>query len=137
MVFRFAVTGSALGGRAFEDPVLVAVLALDGEMRAGEREAAQVVVEGGVFPVGGGVTGFAGCAILAVVGVIGLVTGVAIFGRAFVLAVLMATLALGSGVFAFQFEGGAVVVKLGGLPAFGGVTHAAVCPKLSGVGVIF
>ncbi len=137
MVFRFAVTGDAFGRRAFEDPVLVAVLAFYVNMRACEREAAQIVVEGGVFPTGGVVASFAGCAVLAVVFIIGFVAGVAILRRAFVLAVLVTILARYRGVFAFQSECGQVVVELGRFPAFRRMAYATTHSKTSFVGVVF
>lgn len=111
VIGRLAVTGGAFGGRAFEDPVLVAALAFYGDVRAGEREAAQVVVEGGVFPVGGGVADFAGHSKLSIMCIVFFVAGVTCGWRAFELFVLVAAFALDGDVFSFQLEAREVVVE--------------------------
>ena len=75
MVNRLGVADSALGGCAFVGIVLVALGARNTDMRAGEWEAAQVVVEGGVFPRRGVVANAAVGPKAALVSVVLQVTG--------------------------------------------------------------
>ena len=136
MVNRVGVAGSALGGCAFVDIILVAGGAFHAHMRAIEREAAQAVVEGRVLPVAGMVAGFACRAILPLVSVILLVTGVAIFWRARI-ALGMAGFALHVNMLTFEREIAQAVVKFGRLPGFGGVTDATLVAQIPLVNIIF
>lgn len=106
------------------------------DMRAIQREVAQVVVEGGVFPIARIVAGPAICPEPAAMLVILAVAGVTIHRRAPIHAILMTRFASCCGVRAFQFEGRKIVVESGWLPAVGRVTGSAIRTKARLVGVI-
>ena len=135
VIVGVGMAGGALAGRALVDILFVAFGAFHIHMRTIEREAAQGVVKGGVFPVAGVVAGFAQRAILPLVGVILRVARVAIFGRAGV-ALRVAGFTLHIHMLAFEREAAQAVVKFGGFPGFGAVTHATLDAKLAVVGIV-
>lgn len=130
------MAGGALDGRALVDILLVAFGALDIDMRAIQRETTQVVVKSGVFPVAGVVAGLASCAILSLVGVIGLVAGETIFGSAGV-ALGVAALTGHIHMLAFKREIAQAVIEFGRFPGFGRVTNAALRAKFAVVSIVF
>ena len=77
------------------------------------------MVDGCAIPIIRGVTATAVCAELAVVFVILLMTGITIGRCTLENIVLVALLASGFGMFAFEFESRKVVIELRGLPAVG------------------
>lgn len=107
----------------------MAILTSQPHMRAGEREIAEVMVEGCVRPIGWVVAGSAVCAILTVVFIIRLVAGITVHGRAFVLIVHMAGFTFHLRVFPLQFERRQVVIELCGSPAICCVALAAIQPE--------
>lgn len=74
----FGVTGSTFLGRAFVNAVFMARLALHICMGAVQFESGEAVIERGWRPAFGRMAGFAGCAVLAAMRVVSLMTGVAI-----------------------------------------------------------
>lgn len=98
-------------------------------MRTGQGKVAGVVIERGILPVGWIMAGGAIRAILTVMGIVRLVAGKAVHGRACVLAVCMAGLATYFGVLALQFERGQVMIELGGDPTIRSVALAAIRSK--------
>ena len=123
---RIGMTGHAGGGEPRKLTGGVTALAFQTDVTPGQREVAQIVVESSVFPTGRRMTGGAVGAKPSAMLVLFTMAGVAIAGRAFVDAVLVAVLTFCFGVLALEFERGKVVVKLGGCPAVGGVTGGAV-----------
>lgn len=131
MELRIAVTTHARGVQPLELPAGMTALASHVHMRAGQREVAAAVVKGGILPIRGVMAGGAVRAELTVVFVILAVTGIAVGGCAFVHVIYMALFTAHFRVFAFQFEGGEIVVKQGGRPAVHRVTGGAVPPEAS------
>lgn len=136
MVSRVGMAGGALDGRALVDILLVAFGALDIDMRTIQRETTQAVVKSGVFPIARVMTGFASCAILTLVGIIGLVAGETIFGGSCV-PLGMATLARHIHMLAFKREIAQAVIEFGRFPGFGRVTNAALRAKFAVVSIVF
>ncbi len=116
-------TGS---GESAELVVSVTLLAGNSCVAAGKREIGFVVIKGHIVPFGGAVTGGAIGAEFAVVCIVFLVAGEAIGGRALVGVVHVAFFTADVDMCAFEFEGGKVVVELGGFPAIGGVAGGAI-----------
>jgi len=100
-------------------------------VRAIQRKIAAVVIEGGRIPARWCVTGTAIRAKAAVVFVILLMAGVTLSGRTLKDTVLVAILAVNSGMHPFQFEGRQVVIEGGVFPIIWRVTGAAICAKLT------
>jgi hypothetical protein len=98
-------------------------------MRAGQGKAAEVMVEVRVVPIGGVMAGGTIRAVLTVMFIILLVTGDTVCRRALELFVYMTGLTGRVRVFAFQFEGGQVVVEAGRSPAIRCMTLAAIQPE--------
>ena len=116
---RVGMAGNAGGIQSLELTARVALFATDFDMRARQRKAGQVVVEGRAFPIIRSVTATAVCAELAVVFVILLMTGITIGRCTLENIVNVALLAFGFGVFAFEFESRKVVIEIRRLPAVG------------------
>ncbi len=110
--------------------------ALHIDVRAIQREAAQAVVEGGVFPVTGVVASLTGRAILPLVGIIGLMAGETVFGRACV-ALGMAAFTFHTHMLALEREITQAVIKFSWLPGFGAVANTALRAKFAVVGIVF
>lgn len=106
------------------------------QVRASQREIAEVMIKVGIFPVGGMMAGSAVRAILTVMFVIPLMARVAVHGRAFVLPVHMAGLTSHLRVLTFQFERGEVVIERCGNPTIGGMALAAIQPEAAFVRLI-
>lgn len=104
------------------------------DVRSGQREGRQVVIEGGRLPTRGGVTGRAVRPELTAVMVVGRVAGITGCGRAFELHVLMTTGAGNGRVLAGQLEDGAVMVKRAGFPGSSCMARLA-CTKRTAVRV--
>lgn len=98
------MTIHARGGCARELIVAVALLAIHRNVRTGQREVAEVVIERGFLPTVGRVTGAAVRAKAAGVLVILGVTRIAIEGRAFVHSALVAVFASHLAMFTQQRE---------------------------------
>lgn len=95
------------------------------------------MVEGGIIPIGGAVTGSTIGAESAAVLIVLLVAGKAIGGRAFVDVVGMTIFATCFGVLAFKFEGCEVVVEGGGCPGIGCMARGTVVAEAALVWFIF
>lgn len=104
-------------------------------MFAGQFEGRKGMVKRGGSPTSRGVTVPAQCRESTLVLVLFGMTGVTIRRCARVIAVDVTRLAAGLGMFAFQFEGGKVVVKDGRRPAGSGVTCGAVVSQAALMGV--
>lgn len=106
----------ALAGCAFINSVLVTFLTVHFGVLSFERETGLVVVEGGVAPSVGRVTGTAIGAELTIVFVFRGMAGITVGRRAFV-AVGMTCLALYTGMLAVEREAGIVMVEVHVRPA--------------------
>lgn len=89
------------------------------DVRSGQREGGQVVIEGGGLPGCGGMTGRAVRPILSTVMIIGCMTGKTCCGRAFELHVFMTTTTGNGCMLASQLEDGVGMVECAGLPGCG------------------
>jgi len=130
------VTGKTVTGCAFEDFILMAIIAGDIGMFAFQSEPCQVVIKGGRCPTSGIVAACAVCSQAAIVGIVNSMAREAIAGRASEGTFSVAIFASNSCMFAFQFEGCQIVIELSGGPAIGVVTGCAVCSQLTLVGII-
>lgn len=135
MVFRFGVAGGTILRGSLENAASVAVGAGDVHVRPCQGERGERVVEPGVLPAFGGVALGAVLTELPRVGVVCLVTGVAILGCTLEYAVHVAGFASQIEMRPCQGKRGKRVVKGGVLPTFGGVTLGAVLTETSGVRV--
>lgn len=126
---RLGMTGNACCGQPLELPAAMTALTRHVHVRAGQREVAAAVVEGGVLPTGRVVTGGAVRAKLTVMLVILTVAGVAIAGRAFVHIVQVALLTAHIRMFPFEFERRQVVVEFGRRPAIRRMAEGAISAK--------
>lgn len=134
---RVLMTAGAGAGRPFEDIVKMAFFAGHVGMFAIQFESREIMVKGGRLPALGGVAGAAILPEFAVVVIVFLVTGKTGAGSAFEDAIEMAIRTFYFGVFAFQLEGRAIVVKCGGLPGGGFVAGAAIFSKLALMCIVF
>jgi len=132
-----SVTGKTITGCAFEDFILMTIIAGDTSMFALQFEHCQVVIKGGRYPTSGVVAACAVCSQAAIVGIIYRMAREAIAGYASEGTFCVAIFAGSSRMFAFQFEGCQIVIELSGCPAIGGVTGCAICSQLALVGIIF
>src|SRR5689334_977642 len=98
-------------------------------MRPGQGEAAEVMVEIRVMPIGGVMAGGTICTVLTVMFIILLVAGDTIHRRTLELVVHMAGLTSHVCVLAFQFERSQIVVESGRRPAIHRVAPAAIQPE--------
>ena len=131
-----AVTGGAIGGRAFELQIGVTVTARHADMLAGQFEDGIVVIKTARLPVIGRMAGFTLCAQTAAMRIGIAVTGGAVHGRAFEDTVDMTAFANHLCMFPVQMEGEQGVIHSCQFPAFGGVTGSTVGSKLTVVMVI-
>ena len=113
------MAGDTFLGCAYEHAVDVTCSTCCVDVRSGQREGGQVVIEGGRLPGCGRVTGSAVRSILAAVTVIGCMAGKAGCGCAFELHILMTACTGNSCMLAGQLEDGAIVVEGAGFPASG------------------
>ena len=117
MKSRVVVAAGTFLRRALKDIIDVTFFAGHADMRAGQFEGREIVVKAGGFPTTGLVTRAAILTELAVVGIILLVAGIAIFRCSLKYVIFVASITLHSDMFAFQLEGRKIMVKTGRLPA--------------------
>ena len=133
----FLMTGEALGGRAFQHPVLVTRFAFYGSVSPGQWESSGCMVEGNLRPCRSDVTLCAIRSQSALVVVILLMAGNALRRGAFKYIVGMAAQTGHGGVCAGELEfGEGVMVEGSTCPGGGGVAGGAVCAEPAGVDVI-
>jgi hypothetical protein len=137
MKSRLVVAARTFLRRALENIIDMAFFAGHVDMRAGQFESREIVVKSGRFPTTDLVTCAAVLTKLAVVGIILLVTGIAILGCAFKDVIFVTLITAHFGMFAFQLESRKIMIKIGGLPASGFMTGAALFAKLAFVSIVF
>ena len=113
------MTGGTSSGRAFELSVGMTSRAFQVGVATCQREIGTAVIKRGIIPIIGRMTGRAIRAKLPVMLIILLMAGEAICGRVFEDIVDMTLLAFNISMLTFKFEGGKVMVKIGGRPTFG------------------
>nr|WP_236691003.1 hypothetical protein [Levilinea saccharolytica] len=137
MIVRFSMARSTSSRSTLKDIIRMASCAYHLHMGAVQRELGQTVIKSDILPIGDGVTGFACRPILALVCVILLVAGIAIFWRAFKEPVNM-TLFAGSSIMpTLKLEICQVVIKFGWSPTLRPMAGPALLTKSPGMGVIF
>jgi len=134
---RIVVTAGTFLRRALKDIIDVTFFAGHADMRAGQFEGREIVIKAGGFPATGLVTRAAILTELAVVGIILLVAGIAIFGCALKDLIFVASITLHLGVFAIQLESRKIMVKTGGFPTGGFMAGAAFFSKLAFMRIVF
>ena len=130
------MAGAALGRRASEDSIGMALRAGHACMRPGQREVGAGVVKCGRFPGQGRMTGGAIISILPVVGIHLRMASSAVCRRAFVNLIHMAARAVHRLVRPGQREIGTGVVKGSWFPTLRGMANSALTAKLTGMGII-
>jgi len=114
---RVVVTAGTLLRRALEDIINVTFFASHADVRAGQFEGREIMIKCSRFPTADLVTRAAILAELAIVGIILLVAGIAIFRCSLKYVIFVASITLHFGVFALQLESRKIMVKTGRLPA--------------------
>lgn len=106
----------------------MAIFAQNINVRSGQWEVTEVVIKGGILPIERSMAGSAVRTEATIMLVILLMAGIAISGRTLEYVVLMAFLAVHTGMFPLQFEGRQVMVKRCFLPRvsrMAGITNRA------------
>ena len=133
---RVGMTTDARGGRPRELGIDVALLANHVLVCAGQREVGFIVIEGHLIPFRRRVAGRAVRAKFAAVSIVLGVTGITVCGRALENFIFMTAIARNFRMCAYELETRKVVVELGGRPAIGRVTRAAVRAEFARVGIL-
>lgn len=120
-----------------KDIIRMASCACHLHMGAVQRELGQTVIKSDILPIGDGVACLTCRSILALVCVIFLVAGIAIFRRALITSVNVTLFAGCSSVLTLKLEICQVVIKCGWFPTLRAVTSPALLAKSSGMNVIF
>lgn len=136
MEFRVCMAGHTLGRKPGKLNGRMAGLANRIDVRAGQREIAESMIEGRITPIGRGVAGRTVRAKAAFMFIVLTVAGIAIGRRALVHAILVAIFARDFGVLSFQFKCCQVVIKRSGFPTIRRVAGSAVCAETGSVGVV-
>lgn len=122
--------------RAHEHTIGMALSTGGVDMRSGQREGRQIMIEGGRLPRQSGVTSRAVRSILATVMIISRMAGITRCGRAFELKILMTTTANNSCVLTGQLEDGVGVIKVTRLPTIGCMAGFALSAKRTAMRII-
>ena len=104
MKIRVGMTGGALGRQPCKLTGCMAIFTKHFKVRPGQREVAQVVIEGGFFPVNRGVAGSTIRAEASVMLIVLAMAGITVSGRALENVVLVTPFTTHPGMFAFQLE---------------------------------
>lgn len=133
---RVAVTARTIRRQPRELARGMAAFTSQSCMRASQRKVTQIMVEGGVMPIGWIMAGSAVRAILAIMFVVLLVAGKTICGRGFVLVIQMAGFTSHVRVFSLELECSQVVIELCGRPAIRSMTLTAIHSEATLVRVV-